>query len=89
MSDPKELEDKLEQIRAGIEKARADIEDAGNALQKARPYLRDLLAGERPDTNPDARIRSVWKALDRVEKDLQRLNRLRLKLFQELSRLSG
>ena len=92
MSDPKDLQDKLKHIRIGIEEARARIEDAGKILQNARPYLRDLLVGEALPTNPDARatmITSVWQAIDSVEKDLQKLDELRLALLRDLSRLSG
>jgi hypothetical protein len=92
MSDPKDLQDKLKHLRIGIEEARARIEDASNVLQNARPYLRDLLGGEALLTNPDARaatITSVWQAIDSIERDLQKLNELRLELLRDLTRLSG
>jgi len=88
MSDPKELEAKLQHIRAGIEKARAGIEEAGSALQNIRPNLRDLIVGEVPDARA-AMITSAWQALDMIEKDLQKLDELRVALLQDLSRQSG
>jgi hypothetical protein len=92
MSDPKVLEDKLNHIRIRIEEARARIQDACNVLKHARPHLRDLLVGEELPTSPDVRatmITSVWKAIDSVETDLQKLDELRLEFLRDLSRLSG
>jgi len=92
MSDPKDLEDKLKHIRAGIADARVGIEAACSALQKARQYLRALSAGETLPTNPDARaemITSMQKAIDAVEKDFRKFGELQVKLLQDLSRLSG
>jgi hypothetical protein len=92
MSDPKELEDKLKHVRAGMEKACAGIQDARHALQSARPHLRDLLAEEAYPINPDVRaatITSLWHAIDVVKKDLHELDELRLELLRDLSRLSG
>jgi hypothetical protein len=92
MSDPKELEDKLKHIRAGIEDARAGIEAAGDALQKTRQHLRDLLVGEALPTNSDVRaemITSVQEAVDVVEKAFRELNQLQLRLLRDLSRLGG
>jgi len=86
---PKE---KLKQTRAAIEDARVGIEAADNALQRARQYLSDLRVGGALPPTPGARaemMTSVQQAIDAVEKDLQKLNELQLRLLQDLYRLSG
>jgi hypothetical protein len=84
--------DKLKHMRAAIEDARVGIDAAGNALERARQYLRDLSVGDALPPNPDARaemMTSVRQAIDAVEKDLRKLDELQLRLLQDLYRLSG
>jgi hypothetical protein len=87
--NPKELEDKLKHVRACIDDARVGTETAGNALEKARQYLRDLLAGEALPNDSDARaemITSAQQAFDVFETDIRQLLQLKLRISQELSR---
>jgi len=87
MSDVEDLQYKLKHLCSGMEKARATIEEAGNFLQNARQYLMDLLDGQ--ELHEPATITSVWQAIERLEKDLQKVDELRLELLRDLSRLSG